>query len=123
MLRSGAAEHGGDLLHGVGKVVVDGGDAGEVEFGGVDGAGEYLRADGEEAAGGVGGREDDESGREKGDTGRVLPAHGNLDGVDVDGGVDEDAAAGGVGAALLQQQLHAVSRIARSLQIKIKYKN
>ncbi|RWW23527.1 hypothetical protein BHE74_00041927 [Ensete ventricosum] len=122
-------EHSPNLLHGVAEVVVDGGDGGEVKLGGGDGGGEHLHADREQASdGGVtiaatagadvwlaGDGRDDEPGREEGNVGRVLAAHRHLHGVDVYCSVHHDAATGGVGAALLEQEIHAVGGVACSL--------
>ncbi|RZR97580.1 hypothetical protein BHM03_00026805 [Ensete ventricosum] len=128
--RGATAEHGADLLHGVAEVVVDGGDAGEVELGRWDCAGQNLHADCEQASDGTGrtiaaaaaavaddgacwgSRRDDESSWEEGNIGRVLTAHRHLDGVDVDGSVHDDAAAGGVSAAFLKQELYTVGGVA-----------
>jgi hypothetical protein len=131
--RPSALERGCDLVDGVADVAVDRGHAREVQLSRGHSASEHLHAHGEEAAAGglvgvtcwaalavagacgagccsrrVGGREDGEAQREERDVGRVLAAHCHLDGVHVHGRKHHEAPAVGVGAALLQHELHVL---------------
>jgi hypothetical protein len=131
--RPSALERGCDLVDGVADVAVDRGHAREVQLSRGHRASEHLHAHGEEAAAGglvgvtcwvalavagacgagccsrrVGGREDGEAQREERDVGRVLAAHCHLDGVHVHGRKHHEAPAVGVGAALLQHELHVL---------------
>lgn len=113
-----ARQSAGDLVDGGEEMVIDGGDAGKIELGWRDGARQHLHPDGEEAADGGGvicggggggggwrGRsfrgEEDEAGGEKGNVGRILAAHCDLNGIDVDRRIDYQAATRRLGAALL----------------------
>lgn len=112
-------------------MVVDGADAGQIQLCRHHGAGEYLHTDCQQASdcrwsianAGVagrgsrrGGRNKDETGGEERDEGGVLAAHGDLHGVNIDGGVDYHAAAGRLSAALLEEELYVLGGVAGSLQ-------
>lgn len=123
-------------MHDVAYVIVDGGDAREVELCGGDAAGQDLEADGQKAAGRgpvvvigrrqvvdmvatavvssrPGGEQDEANGKER-NVGWVLAAHCNLDCIDIDRRIDDEAA-GGVGAALLEHQFYMLGGVAGSL--------
>lgn len=133
------AQHSTDLLHRVADMVINHSDAWEVELGCRDRAGQDLEANCQEAtrdraflaidrwrsnqavgprnAAGTGGWDDRKSNGQKRDTGKILPVHGELDRVNINGRVNHQAA-WVVSVALLQHQLYVMGWIARHLHME-----